>query len=153
MIYEQAITGKETRFEKKAPQAALQLFYQAFNTGDMEKMTANWSHTEEASMSNPLGGVRRGWAEIAGVYERIFSGESEVYVEFYDYSIHQSGEFFCAVGRERGYFINRGKKLDLAIRTSRVYRKQEGVWRQLHHHGSIETPALLEAYQANVVKK
>lgn len=153
MIYNEVITGKEKSFEVGSPQSALQLFYLAFNTRSLEKMTANWTQTDDASMSNPLGGVRRGWQEIAPVYERIFSGSAEVYVEFYDYSIHQSEHFFCAVGKERGYFKNTKETLDLAIRTSRIYRKQDEIWLQLHHHGSIEDPDLLKTYQEKVVKK
>jgi len=150
MIYTEAITGEQRNFEKGSAQAALQSFYQAFNTASLEQMTTNWLQTEEASMSNPLGGVRRGWHEISAVYERIFNGSTEVYVEFYDYSIHQSEQFFCAVGRERGYLKNKNGKLDLAIRTSRVYQKQGGIWQQLHHHGSIENPDLLKTYQSSV---
>ena len=153
MIYNEAITGKQDIFQKGGPQSALQDFYQAFNARDLQKMTANWLQTEEASMSNPLGGVRRGWDEVAAVYQRIFSGKAEVYVEFYDYSIHQSEGVFCAVGRERGTFETSGQKIELAIRTSRIYRKLDGCWQQLHHHGSIEQPELLKSYQAAVVNK
>jgi len=153
MIFNKAITGEQTEFEKGSPQSALQNFYRAFNARDLQKMTENWLQTEAASMSNPLGGVRRGWDEISTVYKRLFHGKATVYVEFYDYSIHQSEQFFCAVGRERGYFEMAGQKLDLAIRTSRIYQKQSGLWKQLHHHGSIENPDLLKAYQTNVVKK
>jgi len=153
MIINKAITGEQTEFKKGSPQSALQDFYRAFNTRDLQKMTENWLQTEEASMSNPLGGVRRGWDEISTVYQRLFHGKATVYVEFYDYSISQSEQFFCTVGRERGYFEMAGLKLDLAIRTSRIYQKQGGLWKQLHHHGSIENPDLLKAYQSNVVKK
>ncbi|MCK4833123.1 MAG: nuclear transport factor 2 family protein [Gammaproteobacteria bacterium] len=153
MIYNEAITGKRNLFQKGSPQSALQDFYQAFNARDLQKVSANWLQTEEASMSNPLGGVRRGWDEIAAVYQRLFAGEATVYVEFYDYSIHQSAQFFCAVGRERGYFEIAQQQLELAIRTSRIYHKQDGLWRQLHHHGSIEQPDLLKSYQTAVVNK
>lgn len=34
-----------------------------------------------------------------------------------------------------------------AIRTSRLYRRIDGAWRQVHHHGSFEDPALLAAYR------
>jgi hypothetical protein len=37
--------------------------------------------------------------------------------------------------------------LALAIRTTRVFRRVEGAWRQVHHHGSMDDPALLRAYQ------
>jgi len=153
MVFNKAITGTENCFDAGSPQAALVDFYHAFNNTSMEKMTANWCQTEQASMSNPLGGVRRGWHEIASVYERIFNGSARVYVEFYDYSIHQSAQFFCAVGKERGYFIKSGQKLDLAIRTSRVYQWQDEQWLQLHHHGSIDSAKLLQAYQSAVIKK
>ena len=102
-------------------------------------------------MSNPLGGVKRGWPEIQVVNERIFHGPAEVYVEYYDYSLHQTDEMFVAVGRERGYFKLGEQGLDLAIRTSRIYQKLGGQWRQLHHHGSIDVPDDLARYQAAVL--
>lgn len=158
MIYREALTGKEIIFEKDTPQAALQAFYLAFNSASLEKMEENWLQTAAASMSNPLGGIKRGWDEIRLVYERIFNGTAKVYVEFYDYSIYQSGQpfssqSFCAVGRERGHIFTAGEKIDLAIRTSRIYQKHEDSWRQLHHHGSIENPDLLNRYQTLVTQK
>ena len=52
--------------------------------------------------------------------------------------------------RERGYLERDGRRLDLAIRTSRVFRKLDGRWQQVHHHGSIEDPLLLDRYQKAV---
>ncbi|MES9844967.1 MAG: nuclear transport factor 2 family protein [Candidatus Sedimenticola sp. PURPLELP] len=146
------ITGSE-KIEGKAssPENALIEFYQAFNIGDMDLMSSNWEQTAEVSMSNPLGGVKRGWDSIKSVYERIFNGSAKVYVEFYDYTIHRSGVMFIAVGRERGYFQQGENKIDLAIRTSRTYRLDCGRWHQIHHHGSIEDPSLLKKYQSAVL--
>ena len=147
------ITGAETTAKDATPLSALVEFYRAFNTRDLKLMSANWTHSPEASMSNPLGGVRRGWDALQEVYTKIFNGPAQVYVEYYDYTIHHSGEMFCAVGRERGYFRLSGKQVDLAIRTSRMFRMESGAWRQLHHHGSIDNPALLAEYQAAVLGK
>ncbi|MFF4402980.1 hypothetical protein [Streptomyces sp. NPDC001404] len=36
------------------------------------------------------------------------------------------------------------------IRTSRYFRYEGGFWRQYHHHGSIDAPDLLRAYQQAV---
>lgn len=113
-------------------------------------MRENWA-LEECVLDNPLGGIRRGWAEIGPLYERLFNGPSKVYVEFYDYTLHVGGEIFCAAGRERGLFQLGDLRLDLAIRTSRIYRRFDNVWRQIHHHGSIENPDLLARYQAAVL--
>jgi len=145
------ITGSELIENGAKPFNALVEFYRAFNTRDLKLMSANWANSDEASMSNPLGGVRRGWESIHEVYAKIFTGSAEVYVEFYDYTIHQTGIMFCAVGRERGYFRMHGKQVDLAIRTSRFYRMDCGKWHQVHHHGSIDAPALLAEYQSAVL--
>lgn len=142
-----AITGKEDRKRISAPLLALSEFYEAFNNADMEKMSGNWMRTDEASMDNPVGGIKRGWEEIKSVYERIFKGPASVHVEFYDYTIHEAGELFYAVGRERGVLRISGATVDLAIRTSRIYRLSGGRWQQVHHHGSIDDPELLSRYQ------
>ncbi|NKJ21478.1 nuclear transport factor 2 family protein [Dyella sp. SG609] len=150
-----AIDGLDTHFAPEHPLAALSGFYRAFNQRDLEAMARNWSHDEAASMSNPLGGIERGWSRIRAVYERIFLGEAHVRVVFHDYTLHEFGlhEFgdaFLAVGRERGVLERSNTKLELAIRTTRLYRRVDGQWRQFHHHGSFEDPALLEAYHEAV---
>ena len=87
-LFNKPITGQEERSGEVLPYQALVNFYYAFNHQDFEVMASNWMPTEEASMSNPLGGVKRGWNEIEEVYKKIFNGKAKVYVEFYDYSIH-----------------------------------------------------------------
>jgi ketosteroid isomerase-like protein len=145
------INGRNCYMGAHAPVLALIAFYAAFNDRDLAAMERNWwTQGDEAVMANPLGSIRRGWPTICEVYERIFTGPAKVYVEFHDYTLHEAGELFYVVGRERGYFERDGKRLDLAIRTSRVFRKSDGRWQQVHHHGSIEDPALLERYQKAV---
>jgi ketosteroid isomerase-like protein len=150
---QEPITGTEDQGGLTEPCQALVQFYCAFNNGDLNMMAENWLQSAEIAMDNPLGGIKRGWGEIRQVYEKIFSGPAEVYVEYYDYTIHETGEIFYAVGRERG-FLRRGKDhIDLAIRTSRIFKKMDGVWKQVHHHGSIDNAALLARYQSVVIGK
>jgi ketosteroid isomerase-like protein len=137
--------------DPSTPRGALNEFYRAFNTRDLKLMEANWERSDEAAMDNPLGGIKRGWEEIRPVYERVFAGAAEVQVEFFDYTLHEGGDIFWAVGRERGTLKRDGLELDLAIRTSRLFRRDHsGRWRQAHHHGSIDDPDLLARYQAAV---
>jgi ketosteroid isomerase-like protein len=150
---QRAITGKESQGDLSSPFQALVQFYCAFNSSDMQMMSGNWAQTDDIAMDNPLGGIKRGWVEIQSVYERIFGGPAQVYVEFYDYTIHETAEMFYAVGRERGYFRLGDEEIKLAVRTSRIFRKFDGRWQQVHHHGSIEDPRLLERYQAAVPGK
>lgn len=146
-----AITGNEPQENPDEQLAALSQFYRAFNGRDLELMERNWDHSDEASMDNPLGGIKRGWPEVRSVYERIFQASARVRVEFYDYTLHRAGDVFYVVGRERGEFVKDGKILRLAIRTSRIFRRNgDSEWRQVHHHGSIEAPELLAEYQAAI---
>lgn len=144
------ITGKEEKSGLAGPLRALVEFYEAFNGRDLEKMALNWAQTDEIAMDNPLGGIKRGWGEIKGVYERIFNGPAHVYVEFYDYTIHATHEMFYAVGRERGEFRLGETVIPLAIRTSRIFRLMDERWQQVHHHGSIDDPGLLARYQSAI---
>jgi hypothetical protein len=140
------ITGNEQKFDSNMHEALVE-FYKAFNGKDFALIRKNWLNDEEIVMDNPLGGIKRGWAEIKGIYSRIFSGQAKVYVEFYDYTLVSMDGGFVAIGRERGYVETKGKKLDLAIRTSRVFKLIDGTYKQVHHHGSIESPQLLKEYQ------
>jgi len=144
------ITGDENKQKLSKPVKALSDFYEAFNLRDLAKMAKIWAQTGDVSMDNPLGGIMRGWEEIKSVYERIFTGKAKVYVEFYDYTIHQHEEMFFVVGRERGEFRIGDIVIDLSIRTSRIFQLFDGEWRQVHHHGSIEDPELLARYQQAV---
>jgi ketosteroid isomerase-like protein len=141
------ITGEHHPFSLRSALDALASFYLAFNTRDLDLMEAVWLGGREPSMDNPIGGIRRGWEEIRLGYQKLFSGPAQVHVEFYDYSIHEYGTVAVVVGRERGWCQTPAGRMDLQIRTSRIFVRKEGEWKQLHHHGSIEFPAMLARYQ------
>jgi ketosteroid isomerase-like protein len=150
LLAEKPIDGTSLE-DPSSARGALSEFYRAFNTRDLALMETNWAQSDDAAMDNPVGGIKRGWAEIRSVYERIFSGAAQVQVEFFDYTLHEAAELFWAVGRERGTLTRGDLQLQLAIRTTRLFRRDEsGRWRQIHHHGSIDDPDLLARYQAAV---
>jgi ketosteroid isomerase-like protein len=143
------VDGSEFRGDTRLPEQALAQFYKAFNSQDLALMEQNWEQSDEAALDNPLGGIKRGWTEIRGVYERIFSSKTPVRVEFYDYTIHEFMDIFYVVGRERP--LGGNSELQIAIRTTRIFHRQEnGEWKMIHHHGSFDDPELLAHYQAAV---
>lgn len=144
------VTGREPEATLGPQMRALSGFYRALNNRDLDLMACNWVQTEEAAMDNPVGGIKRGWDEIKVVYARIFSRPEPFWFEFHDYSLHQAGEIFYVVGRERGEYRSGRTALSMAIRTSRVFRLIGGEWKQVHHHGSIDDPKLLDQYQRAV---
>src|ERR1700756_3062524 len=143
----EAITGNEPQNNLAEPLQALAQFYRALNNRDLGLMEQNWDNSDQAAMDNPLGGIKRGWAEIKPVYERLFRVDGSYHFEFYDYTLHQFADIFYVVGRERGRVSARNQELEMKIRTTRVFRFDGSRWRQVHHHGSIDDPQLLAKYQ------
>ena len=80
-------------------------------------------------MDNPVGGIKRGWEQIRSV------SSGKYRFEFYHYSYHEAGDVFYVVGRERGEYRAGEVVLHMGIRTSEVFRRIDGEWRQIHHHG------------------
>lgn len=149
-LIETPVTGRESGLAVAEPLGALSEFYRAFNTRDLALMEHNWSVSDDIAMDNPLGGIKRGWADIKSVYEAIFTGQARVYVEFHGYTLHVVDEVFYVVGRERGTLELPKADLALDFRTSRIFRRTGGRWRQVHHHGSMDDPARLAGYQRAV---
>lgn len=146
------VTGREYSGEQREPMQALAQFYHALNERDLRVMRQNWANFEDSAMDDPLGGIKRGWPEISRTYEALFRSPGAYRFEFFDYTLHQSGDLFYVVGRERGELTVNGQPMKLAIRTSRIFqRDSEGKWRQTHHHGSIDEPQMLAAYQQAVL--
>jgi ketosteroid isomerase-like protein len=151
---QQPVTGREDLGDHTQPVQALAQFYRALNSRDIGMMQQNWENSPEAAMDNPLGGIKRGWDDIRTVYEKLFASKSTFHFEFYDYTLHESGDVFFVVGRERGSLEIADRKLVLAIRTTRIFRRNaDGDWRQVHHHGSIDDPKMLADYQQAVLGK
>lgn len=146
----QEITGSEPRTGEGEPLDALIAFYRAFNGRDLAALANNWEAGDAPSMDNPIGGIRRGWPAIAEGYRRLFDGPVKVYVAFHDFTSQGGADWHLFVGRERGSYEVGAQQFDLRIRTTRWFVKRDGLWRQLHHHGSIEEPQLLAAYQTAV---
>lgn len=147
-----SINGTEKTADSNTPISSLIYFYKAFNNKNLSAMENNWLQNNNVSMCNPLGGIKRGWPEIKSVYDKIFNGPTDVYVEFYDFTINETDNMFFTSGRERGYLKQGNLKIDLAIRTSRIYIKSNHLWRQVHHHGSIDKPELLKQYQSIILQ-
>jgi len=146
------INGENDSTRASSPLKALMEFYAGFNQRDVQRSMQCWAKQDDVVMCNPIGGFRKGWDVISAAYQSIMEGNTHVYVEFYDYQLTECGDLFYVVGRERGYakFLDSAGEqyLDLAIRTSRVFRKINNIWQQVHHHGSIDAPEALAQYQS-----
>ena len=131
--------------------AALESFYYALNSRDGTALRGDWTQHPLAQLNNPLGGILRGGAAIADLYDRIFTGPVRVQVTFGDIVEYMGDDHAVFAGRETGtYAGSDGPPVPLEIRTTRYFRYEQGRWQQCHHHGSIDEPAALGAYQGAV---
>jgi ketosteroid isomerase-like protein len=151
-LIQEPITGNEPLGDLDQPRQALTQFYRAFNTRDLNMMDENFADSDAVAIDNPLGGIRRGADQPHKMYEAVFKSTADVHVEFVDYTIHGTEDVFWAVGRERGTYRDGKVVRDLDIRTTRIFQRIDGRWRQVHHHGSIEDAKLLGDYQNAVTQ-
>ncbi|PWI40940.1 nuclear transport factor 2 family protein [Streptomyces sp. ICBB 8177] len=131
--------------------AALESFYYALNHRDLTALRAGWADDPLAQLDNPVGGILCGGDAIAGLYAKVFAGTLNVQVTFGDVVAYRGEGHAVFAGRESGgYTRPDGTPAALEIRTSRYFRYDSGGWRQYHHHGSIDDPDALRAYQRAV---
>lgn len=131
------ITGKESGLlspEKKV----LSEYYRALNNGDIRLMKQNWSTGASAAFTSPLGGIVRTHESIVSAHNELFESPIGIDVEYYDVHITLMDNGFQAVGRERGIMRIGEETVNVGFRTSRLFIKENGEYKQLHHHGSFE---------------
>lgn len=130
--------------------AALESFYHSFNQQSGEVLRDVWADDPLVQLNNPLGGILRGIEGVVDLYDKIFHGPADVWVEFHDIMEHAGSDVVMFAGRERGEFRIGDTAVPLDIRTTRVFAYDGERWGQVHHHGSITDPAALAEYQMAV---
>ena len=128
--------------------AALETFYYALNNRDLDALSAVWSQDDLAQLNNPVGGILRSGQAVTDLYRRIFRGRLGLTVTFTDAVTYWWDGAVVFAGREIGEYNGPdGTRVPLTIRTSRVFGYEAQRWLQVHHHGSIDRPEELAAYQ------
>jgi SnoaL-like domain len=130
--------------------AALETFYYALNNEDIQTVRAIWADHPLAQIDNPIGGILRSGSAIVDLYAQIFTGPAHLQIEFSDFVQYGDESHVVFAGRETGtYHVRSAEPQPVPIRTTRYvrYESKDGHWRQYHHHGSVDEPEKLAAYQ------
>jgi len=135
--------------------ASLETFYYSFNHKDLETLRKIWFKDSLIQLNNPLGGMVRGINPITTIYDKIFNGPANVWVEFTDIIYYETSTMIVFAGIEIGELKTKDTTLQLQIRTTRIfgYSEDDDNWFQLHHHGSIDNAELLDKYQKAIRNK
>ncbi|MGE5334796.1 MAG: YybH family protein [Nitrososphaerota archaeon] len=140
----------------KGARAALETFYFAFNTRSLDLYQHIWADDPLVQVGSPVAGIVRGSARIAAISERAFSGSMRVQTALEDIVAYAAPEMVVFTGREHGAYTpgsGHDAMSELAgIRSICVFRfiAEQGGWRLVYHHVSIDDADQLARYQRAV---
>lgn len=114
--------------------AANKQFYTALNAmfkGEIEPMKNVWSHAKDVTYMGPDGSYDRGWDAVLGNWTKQSAKKLGGHVDFTEPVVNAAGEIAVVHGIEKG---QNGKSEPVSIRTTNIYRKENGTWKMIGHH-------------------
>jgi len=146
------VTGREYTGDQRDALQALAQFYRALNARDIEMMQQNGPIQQSRKWTILWENQTRAGAKLDQLMKDCSAAGPSTTSSFTITTLHQSGDLFYVVGRERGDLDLSGQAMRLAIRTSassKEMRMRNGG--KCNHHGSIEYPQMLATYQEAVL--
>ncbi|MEM7124050.1 MAG: nuclear transport factor 2 family protein [Pseudomonadota bacterium] len=124
--------------EERAVSEADDKFFAALNAmfvGDLEPMKALWSHADDVAYLGPAGIFLTGWPAILEDWEK--QAALKLGGEIHVTQRHLTVGDGLAVAHHRAEATNRdrnGNMVDVSLRGTNVFRKEDGEWRLIAHH-------------------
>lgn len=133
--------------EREAVREAAQGFYAALNqlfVGELEPMKAVWLHREDVTYMGPGGGIRHGWKAVLADWEVQAAMKMGGTVERSDMRITIGTNLAVVTDYEIGKNLTAdGKPMEVKIRATNVFRKEDGQWKMIGHHTDL-LPSLVK---------
>jgi ketosteroid isomerase-like protein len=108
-----------------------------FIKGDAEPYKRLFSRRDDVTLGNPFGPVGRGWSEIAAIMDRAASlyraGEIVRFENIAKYSTPELA-YIVEVERFRAKIAVREALGSVALRTTSIFRREDGKWKIVHRH-------------------
>jgi len=130
-------TGRARAGETEEVESAVAGFYTALNamfTGDMAAMDALWSHASDVTYLPPDGRLLVGWANVRASWQEQANRKLGGRVEPADVHIVVTGDVAAVCNLEKGTNQVNGVEQTVAIRSSKVFRRENGVWKLFSDH-------------------
>jgi len=129
-------------------------FYMALNrmvNGDVSAMFDACSHADDVSAMHPLGGRQLGWPEVRASWQMAADAlGTSGSVEASDLQITLLGsDGAFTTGTETASATVGGNPIAFSGRCTNVYRREDGVWKMVHHQVDL-LPDVAAAFQAAV---
>ena len=111
-------------------------FYRAFELLDPGMMAEVWANDDSVRCVHP------GWPMLAGrdavmeSWERIFDNAAMMQFDIADAEVTVEGSWAWVTCTERLTSVQGGRVAEGSVQTTNLFRKQDGRWLMVHHHGS-----------------
>jgi ketosteroid isomerase-like protein len=116
-------------------------FYKSLNamfTGDVAPMLETWSQADDVTYMGPAGGYQVGWEQVRAVWEAQAALNLGGKVLPEDVHVTVGQDLAVVQCREVGDNLDaEGQPLQVSIRATNVFRKENGEWKMIGHHTDL----------------
>jgi len=141
----QSQTPNNSAAAEKEIRAATVLFYDAFNTalkGNLDPMSAVWSHRPDVTDLDADGGRATGWNEVRADFQNMVRLYPGGHIAPQDMLIVADGDMGFSVVTETGQLRSAdGPMVSFSQRATNIFRLEDGQWKLIHHHADSNSTA------------
>ncbi len=127
--------------ETQAVEQASAQFYTSLNamfTGNAEPMLKIWSHADDVTYLGPAGGIQSGWNAVRDAWETQAALNLGGKVEPSELQVIVGNDLAFTQCYEKGSNLDaQGRPVEVSIRATNVYRKENGQWKMIGHHTDL----------------
>lgn len=127
--------------DARAVEQASARFYTSLNvlfTGDASPMQQTWSHADDVTYMGPAGGILVGWEQVRSVWEAQAALKLGGNVEPTEMHVTLGDNLAVVQCLELGHNLDaQGQPLQVSIRATNVFRKENGEWKMIGHHTDL----------------
>ena len=122
--------------EIEAVKVANEQFYRAFETLDIDRMSAVWSDDYEVTCIHPGWPLIRGRADVIKSWARIFDNTMVMQFTITEVAVHVENSWAWVVCTESLRSVVDGRVNEGKIEATNIWHKHSEQWLIVHHHGS-----------------
>jgi ketosteroid isomerase-like protein len=134
----QARSGGGSTPAQKEIREATMLFYAALNSalhGDLDPLSAVWSHSSDVSELDGVGARAKGWTEVRADFRNMARLYPDGRIEPQDILVVADGDIGYSVCTETGQLRSpEGPMVKFTRRATNIFRREDGRWKMVHRH-------------------
>jgi ketosteroid isomerase-like protein len=120
-----------------------------FLKGNPAPVLELWSRRDDVTLANPYGGVAHGWDEVVEASEQAASTSRDgqlVSTEIVEKHVTAELAYVVVIDQAEAKIGGREDRTPFALRTTMIFRPEEGEWKVVHRHADpITTPQPAES--------